>query len=179
MLYWFHNNTRGSASGSGTRGILKLSATPKLVQPWQAYLNKFQDTRLKQDIESAWQDCIEQEPEGKKPKKTQFEVRNKVAKSLYEQETPEVKQEVEEHRQKMRESKPVDAVNRNEIFQRYGLSQSSGASNSNCAVISSIDKLPHTLQLAMESITNQTGWNVSIIAGGPNPCLGGKITTLT
>jgi hypothetical protein len=35
--------------------------------------------------------------------------------------------------------------------------------------VRAIDKLPHTLQLAAESIATQTGWNVSIIAGGLNP----------
>ena len=43
---------------------------------------------------------------------------------------------------------------------------------------SSIDKLPRTLQGATESIAKQTGWNVFLVAGGPNPRLGGKITTL-
>ena len=42
----------------------------------------------------------------------------------------------------------------------------------------SINKLPRTLQLAAESIAKQTGWSMSIIVGGPNPCLGGKIMSL-
>lgn len=117
MKFWFHNNTRASASGNGTRGILKLSAPPKLVQPWQAYLNKFQDTKLKQNIEDAWQAYTQDVPEGEKPKKTLFEIRNKVAQSLYANETPEIKQEVEEHRQRMRDSKSV-LINRNQVFQR-------------------------------------------------------------
>lgn len=83
---------------------------------------------------------------------------------MYEKEPDEVKQEVEVHRQMMRSGGSVPLlsklVDRNKKLQ--------GA----------IDKLPRTLQLAAESIANQTGWNVSIIAGGPNPRLGGKITTL-
>ncbi|KAI0245296.1 hypothetical protein BJV78DRAFT_1092302, partial [Lactifluus subvellereus] len=39
IKFWFHNHTRGSSSGAGTRGVLKLSSPAKVVQPWQAYLN--------------------------------------------------------------------------------------------------------------------------------------------
>jgi len=59
------------------------------------------------------------------------------------------------------------------MLRRWG-----GASDSRRAMERSIDKLARTLQLAAESIANQTGWNVTIIAGGPNPRLGGKITSL-
>jgi hypothetical protein len=117
LKFWFHNNTRGSASGSGARGTLKLSAPPKLVQPWQAYLNKFQDTKLKQPIEDAWQVYLGKVPEGKKPEKTLFEIRNNVAKSQYEKETLEILEEVEEHRHKMRDNK--SSLSRSQAFQRY------------------------------------------------------------
>jgi hypothetical protein len=104
---------------------------PKLVQPWQAYLNKFQDTKLKQDIDDAWQDYIKEVPEGENPDKTQFEVRNKVARRLYEDETLEVKQEVEEHRQKMREKKSApDIVDRSRAFQRYLFARGGGTCDS-------------------------------------------------
>jgi hypothetical protein len=43
----------------------------------------------------------------------------------------------------------------------------------------SIDRLPRTLEAATEAIAEQTGWNALVIVGGPNPRLGGKITTLT
>jgi hypothetical protein len=124
LKFWFHNNTRGSSSGGGTRGILKLSPPPKLVHPWQAYLNKFQTDRLKEPIDDAWEDYIKGVPDGEAPKKTQFEVRNKVAQRLYEDETPEIKQEVEEHRQKMKEDGSItDIDNPNQAFQRYFFSR--------------------------------------------------------
>jgi hypothetical protein len=67
-------------------------------------LNKFQNTKIKESIEDTWEDYLLGVPEGKKPDKTKFEVRNRVAQTLYEEETDEVKLEVEEHRQKMRHS---------------------------------------------------------------------------
>ncbi|KAH9955191.1 hypothetical protein BGW80DRAFT_1566314 [Lactifluus volemus] len=161
IKFWFHNHTRGSSSGAGTRGVLKLCAPSKVMQPWQAYLNKFQNTKLKEKIDKAWQQYLSEVPEGQKPEKTLFEIRNKLAQQLYEAETAEVKREVEEHRKSMRVNKEAsDLAERNRSFQ------------------SSIDKLPRTLQVATESIAKQTGWNVLVIVGGPNPRLGGKITTL-
>ncbi|KAI0245466.1 hypothetical protein BJV78DRAFT_1287779 [Lactifluus subvellereus] len=163
IKFWFHNHTRGSSSGAGTRGVLKLSSLAKVVQPWQAYLNKFQNTKLKEKIDEAWETYLSEVPEGQKPEKMLFEIRNKLAQQLYEAETAEVRWEVEEHRQKMRNSETSDDSDlaaRNKSFQ------------------SSIDKLPRTLQIAMESITKQTGWNVLVIVGGPNLRLGGRITTL-
>jgi hypothetical protein len=99
---------------------LKLSATPKLAQPWQAYLNKFQDSKLKPNIEEAWQQYLSGVPEGEKPKITQFEIQNNIARKLYEKETPEVKQEVQEHRLKMRDAGTMDTstIDRNKSFQR-------------------------------------------------------------
>jgi hypothetical protein len=43
---------------------------------------------------------------------------------------------------------------------------------------SAIDRLPRTLELATEAVTKQTGWNIMIIVGGPQPRLGGKVSTL-
>jgi hypothetical protein len=97
---------------------LNLSSTPKPPQPWQAYLNKFQETKLKNYIDDAWQEHLNEVPAGEKPTKTLFEVRNRVAQKMYEKETPQVKQEVEEHRLKMRDSPgAMDTVSRNKAFQ--------------------------------------------------------------
>jgi hypothetical protein len=40
-----------------------------------------------------------------------------------------------------------------------------------------INMLPRTLATIGESIMRQTGWNVSILAGGPTPDSGGMIMT--
>jgi hypothetical protein len=125
MKFWFHNHTRGSSSGTGNRGILKLGPSAKNMQPWQAYLNKFQNTKLKGKIDNAWQEYLSEVPEGKKPKKTKFEIRNKLAQKLYAAETDVVKAEVEEHRKTMKNNKEMlDLVERNGSFQRYDLRQS-------------------------------------------------------
>jgi hypothetical protein len=115
---WFHNHTRGSSSGNGTRGVLKLGPAPKLVQPWQAYLRMFQHTKLKDKIEEAWEAYQNEVPEDQERRKTKFEIRNKVAQKLYAIETPAVKKEVEKQRQEMMSNKKTDDLDgRNKEFQ--------------------------------------------------------------
>ena len=41
-----------------------------------------------------------------------------------------------------------------------------------------INKPPLTFTKIMENIAKQTGWNVTIMAGGPHPNNKGKISTL-
>lgn len=56
------------------------------------------------------------------PKKTKFEIRNRVAQKLYEDESDEIKEEVEEHRHLMKEgrgeSRETEVDDRNRQFQR-------------------------------------------------------------
>ncbi len=53
IKFWFHNHTRGALLGDGTRGVLKLATSRKVMQLWQAYLNKYQKTKLKDKIHDA------------------------------------------------------------------------------------------------------------------------------
>jgi hypothetical protein len=42
--------------------------------------------KLKEKIDEAWQQYLSEVPEGQKPKKTLFEIRNKLAQQLYKAE---------------------------------------------------------------------------------------------
>lgn len=89
------------------------------MQPWQAYLNKFQNTKLKEKIDDAWKKYLSKVPEDGKPEKTLFEIRNKVAQEQYEAESADVKQEVEEYRKRAKHNTgTTDLIERNECFQR-------------------------------------------------------------
>ena len=94
-----------------------MGPSAKSVQPWQAYLNKYQGSRLKEKINNVWQEYLSTVPEGQKPEKTLFEIRNKVAQRLYEAEAAKIKQQVEEHRQKMKRGEDADDTDRNRRFQ--------------------------------------------------------------
>jgi len=61
------------------------------MQPWQAYLNKFQNTKLKEKIDEAWQQYLSEVPEGQKLQKMLFKIWNRLAQELYKAETAEVK----------------------------------------------------------------------------------------
>ena len=118
VKFWFHNHTRGSSSGTGTRGVLKLGPGPKLVQPWQAYLNMFQHTKLKDKIDDAWNEHLIEVPEDQKNPKKLFGIRNKVAQKMYATETSDVKKEVELRRREMMSDKETeDFVEKNKSFQ--------------------------------------------------------------
>lgn len=47
--------------------------------------------------------------------------------------------------------------------------------NDNSPFGSAINRLPRTLAVWGESIKNQTGWNITFLAGGPSPGQNGKI----
>jgi hypothetical protein len=117
MKSWFHNHTRATTSGTGTRGILDLKGKRRLAAPWQAYQNLFYESKLKALVETAWEEYLSTRPEGSKPEKSQFTVKNELIQNLYAEESEEVKEEVERHRQKMREKKS-DSGKPNEEFQR-------------------------------------------------------------
>jgi hypothetical protein len=46
-----------------------------------------------------------------------------------------------------------------------------------CLVSRAINMLPHTLASIGESLMSQTGWNVSILMGGPTPDSNGVVMT--
>jgi hypothetical protein len=105
---------RGSSSGTGRRGVLKLSAAPKHVQFWQAYQNKYYDSTLRSEVEEAWKQYLSELPEGQ-TLKTLFKFRNQLVQKFYEDETDDVKREVEEHRLAMKASKMASDAN-NELY---------------------------------------------------------------
>lgn len=120
VLYWFHNHTRGSSSGTGTRGLLKLQPKNKLLQPWQAYQNLFYNSKLKPLVESAWETYRAQFPMDTKPPKTRFAVMNELIQELYAAETKEVREQVEAHRQKLKEKvyTKENGEAQNQLYQR-------------------------------------------------------------
>ncbi|KAM6492907.1 hypothetical protein JOM56_011041 [Amanita muscaria] len=157
---WFNNHTCATSSGTGTRQVLNLSATPKLVQPWQAYQNLYWEIQLREKAENAWKAYTEGFPEGSTIPLSRFAFRNQQLKLWYEESSDTTKAAVEAHRQVMKD-------------------KGYGADDKNCAYWQrSIDKLPRTLQTAAEALERQTGWQVTILAGGPVPRLGGQIQTL-
>jgi len=55
-----------------------LKGKRKLVAPWQAYQNLFYESKLKPLVEKAWEECLSGCPEGSKPEKSRFAVKNEL-----------------------------------------------------------------------------------------------------
>ncbi|KDQ54198.1 hypothetical protein JAAARDRAFT_196935 [Jaapia argillacea MUCL 33604] len=92
-------------------------------------------------------------------------IRNEVAIKMLEQETKEVKAEVEAYQQECLEQEndkgEMTVVDKNKAYQE------------------AIEKLPETLQVILDEIHRQTGLAVSIFVGGPEPRSGGRIISLS
>jgi hypothetical protein len=96
---WIYNHRRASNSGTGTRGILKLGGAPRVLHPWQAFHKLFYED-LKPTIDTEWQEFQQVSPASTM---TLFQFRNNKMQTWYEESTPEVKEQVEEYRQKCKD----------------------------------------------------------------------------
>ena len=70
-----------------------------MLRPWQAYQKLFYG-ELKAKVESEWQEFQKANPESMM---TLFEFRNEKARIWYEESSPEVKEQVEEYRKKLKD----------------------------------------------------------------------------
>ena len=109
---------------------------------------------------------------------------NEVIQKAWAEETEEVKKIVEEYRQKPKEEQSGDSQDRearNQSYQRYGFGSMTEFSKEYWLILtyflSAIDRFPQMLAAMGNSLVDQTGWNLTCIAGGPNLRMGGKITT--
>ena len=145
---------RGLYSGAGTRGVLKLSTVSKLVHPWQAYQNKYYDTKLRPEVEKAWKQYLSEVPEGEKPKSL-FEFRNQLVQKLYEEKLDSIKEKIEKHCQAMKKGILTSDVNiTNRGFQTCVsfLAQVRSVLLLKISPKRAIDKLPWTFQIAAQSV---------------------------
>ena len=105
---WFHNHSHGTTSGSGSRGILKVKAAPKMLQGWQAYhhYHLTYDLEWRGKVDQVWEDYqldwLKNNP-GVKPPKKRFDVANEFIKEKYAAETPDKVNEVYEYHKKLKE----------------------------------------------------------------------------
>ncbi|KAJ3495297.1 hypothetical protein NLJ89_g10648 [Agrocybe chaxingu] len=146
VMTWFSNHTRPITSGSGNRGVLKMTST-RLMQSWQAYSHLMYEAKWKPIIEAVWKEKVaawKEQHDTPIPDKY-FNFMNNFLREKYEQETPEVLEQVEElHNEQLQNA---------------------------------IDKVPRTVQTIGTSLHTQTGWNVTIMLGGPSPKRGGQIVS--
>jgi Mg2+ and Co2+ transporter CorA len=102
-------------SGSGTRGVLKLKGTPKMLQKWQAYSQYRQtyDKEWKTTIEKVWTDYKSQwdrENPSVTPPKKRFDITNEFIREAFNNETAERVQEVDKYRKKIKEESAAERL---------------------------------------------------------------------
>ena len=116
---WFHNHTRGSTSGSGHRGVLKITQ-PRLRQEWQVYQTMSYESKWKTVIDSEWEAYKKkwnEENPGVKVPQGRFAFMNSFLKSKYAEETEEVKADVRKRRAAMKAELDVESNKRNNAYQ--------------------------------------------------------------
>jgi hypothetical protein len=117
--YWVYNKSRGSSSGTGTRGVLPLKSNPRLLQPWQAFAKLFGE-ELKSRVDTEWQEYQEANPGETYTKNDRFNFHNKKMQEWYDESESEAKEQVEEFRSKYKEGSVEgdDDENPNVLLQR-------------------------------------------------------------
>jgi len=107
---WFKNHSRAGASkGDGRRQLLDLREHKRKKLPaWQAYSKLYYEKKVKEVVDAQWKvKYVAENPDHDEtlsvpPAPLRF--RNQIIRQLYEQETDDVKDEVETSREKLGEN---------------------------------------------------------------------------
>ncbi|KAG1778661.1 hypothetical protein EV702DRAFT_1196173 [Suillus placidus] len=167
IYHWYVNHSRGTTSGTGSQKLLDLTGKHKgQLLPWQAYSCLYYKGEFKTKMEKeygAYVQAFVLTIERDSPTKF-LEWQKNHFNELLREATPEVKAEVEQFRKQ-------SPVNEDEA--------ADGEHNSEClhGIQSAMDSLPKTLDAAANQIYVKTGCAVAILVGGPQPRLGGQITS--
>ena len=95
MKQWINNHTRKTSSGDGKLKPLDLSGKKKKRwQPYQAYSHLYYKRRLRSIITNAYIEYLVEVPDGEEADSL-FKFRNRALRSMLENETSEVKAEVD------------------------------------------------------------------------------------
>lgn len=156
-----------------------------MLQGWQAYQALTYEQQWKAHVDKEWERYKtewEIEHPNEKPPKKRIQIMADFMKEKYNNETDEMKARCETYRRARKESPDLNEsdATKNHQFQLYVYIDfifiySQGMLTSKFP--RAIDKLPRTFATFSESIMTQTGWHVTIMAGGPSPENNGKIMT--
>jgi hypothetical protein len=95
LKQWINNHTRKTSSGEGKSKLLDLSGkAARRWQPYQAYSRLYYDTKLRPIITNAYIEYREKVPDGEQVDSL-FKFRNRELRAMLENETSEVKAQVD------------------------------------------------------------------------------------
>ncbi|KIJ94642.1 hypothetical protein K443DRAFT_134674 [Laccaria amethystina LaAM-08-1] len=156
---WFHNHMRGATSGNGARGLLKIGKQ-KALQDWQVYHVMTYKTQWKTVVDEEWEkykSAWEAKNTGEEPEETRFTFMASFMRQKYQEESEEVRNNVKKRQEELKAELETEGEDKNHAYQN------------------AINRLPRTLAVWGESVTKQTGWNITFLVGGPAPNQNGKI----
>jgi len=161
-------------NGNGAHGLLKMRGKQKALQEWQVYHVMTYKTQWKTVVDEEWEkykSAWEAKNPGEEPNKTRFGFMASFMRQKYQEESKEVQNNVRKCQEELKvlEAKGED---KNCAYQKY---VSHLLLNKNSPSCSAINRLPRTLAVWGESITKQTGWNITFLVGRPAPNQNGKI----
>jgi len=116
---WFHNHTRGSTSGLGTQGVLKITQL-RLCQEWQVYQMMAYESKWKTIINSEWEAYKkkwDEENPGVKVPQGHFAFMNLFLKNKYAEEMEEVKAVIRKRRAAMKVELNAETNEQNNAYQ--------------------------------------------------------------
>ncbi|KAF8202531.1 hypothetical protein BJ912DRAFT_920884 [Pholiota molesta] len=156
---WFNNHKRRLGQKKGSKKVLNLQqAQPRVLLPWQAYSTIMYPT---------WKPLIDQgyeeykvswaiaHPE-EKPNKTRMRFMQDFLQEKLDNETPEMKERTEKKRFAVK-------------AERQNSTPLGGDEAAKEKMEDAIQALPRTLTNIGHSVLKQTGWNITMIVGGPSP----------
>ncbi|OBZ73056.1 hypothetical protein A0H81_06612 [Grifola frondosa] len=171
IYWWFRNRTRAGSSTQkiNQRSILNLTKKKNYrLHPYQIYLKLYKD-KVMPIIKARYDQYRKSLPEGEVPKE-EFGFRNELAVELLKSETEEVRAAVEAYRQKQEDLKTEEPEGAD--------GQLDDLARKAAELETAIERLPRTVQTALEAIEQQTGWKGSVFLGGIHPTHGCLMTLM-
>jgi hypothetical protein len=117
---WIYNKSRPNTSGTGSRAVLRLKATTRLLHPWQAF-SKLRGEQLKPKVDDEWEKYVEANPTAGHSPGEWFNFRNQKMQEWYNKLDDEERKQVEEYRQKYKDGSVDDedkGGNKNRLLQK-------------------------------------------------------------
>jgi hypothetical protein len=184
-----NNHTRNTLSGEGKTKVLDLSGKKgKRWQPYQAYSRLYYEKKLRQCIWDSYIEYIAELPHGNKPDST-FKYRNRELRVLLENETSEVKAEVEalcERSVSVKEQAELDKLmddNLNEedvkkLLRKRSASKHLSKDDIDLQAYRKIQALPSSMMTILDEVLRQCGFIGTLLVGGPNPDVPDRVMSM-
>ncbi|KAF8987547.1 hypothetical protein BDQ17DRAFT_1435563 [Cyathus striatus] len=138
----------------GMLGFKPKMTQNKTLKEWQVYQELYHNY-IQDSVDTEWEEYCSLVPQDVKPAKSQSDIEDEVAQKHYDIEDDNTKTEVKAHLQDMQKSSRKDAL------------KFKDKASHNKAYEKAIDRLPASINLVIEQFIELTGWNFTILGGGP------------